>query len=306
MVKFLDFLRLVRWKNLVIIVLTQYLIRYTLLIPFVELLSLNDIQFLLLVISTILVASAGYIINDYFDIKVDQLNDRKVIVGRTIKRREAMALHFLFSGIGVSIGFYLGFKVGMWNLGFINLFSAVALWLYSTNYKRNYLTGNLLISLLSALVLLIVALYDIIPVIEQNDINSIVVFKIICFYAAFAFITTLIREIVKDLEDLEGDQKMGYQTYAIISGKKKAKNIVLFLSLITIFGITWILFSQIKTDLYSFLYVLFFIETPFLFFVWKLKQAEKSVDFNLLSGLIKIIMLTGTVSMLVFVLLMNL
>ncbi|MBF90208.1 MAG: prenyltransferase [Flavobacteriales bacterium] len=305
MVKLLDFFRLIRWKNLVIVALTQYLIRYTLVIPFVEFLSLNDIQFLLLVISTVLVAAAGYIINDYFDILVDQLNERKVIVGNTIKRREAMALHFIFSGLGVGIGFFLGWKVDMWNLGFINLFSASALWFYSTHFKRNYLSGNLLISLLSALVLLIVALYDILPASEQNDINAIVVFKIICIYAAFAFITTLIREIVKDLEDLEGDLKMGYETYAIVSGKKKAKNIVQTLSLLTIFGIAWILHSQFQADLYSFLYVLFFVEVPFLYFVWKLNSAEKSTDFCSLSSWIKIIMLSGTLSMLVFALLMN-
>ena len=305
MVKLLDFFKLIRWKNLVIVALTQYLIRYTLLIPFVDFLSLNDMQFLLLVISTVLVAAAGYIINDYFDIQVDQLNKRKIIVGNSIKRREAMALHFIFSGLGIGIGFYLGHKIGMWNLGFINLFSASALWLYSTHFKRNYLSGNLLISLLSALVLIIVALYDILPASEQNDINAIVVFKIICIYAAFAFITTLIREIVKDLEDLEGDQKMGYETYAIVSGKKKAKNIVQTLSLLTILGVACILYFQFQADLYSFLYVLFFVEFPFLYFVWKLKNAEKSADFHSLSILIKIIMLSGTLSMLVFALFMN-
>jgi len=262
-------------------------------------------QFLLLVISTVLVAAAGYIINDYFDIQVDQLNKRKIIVGNSIKRREAMALHFIFSGLGVGIGFFLGWKVGMWNLGFINLFSASALWLYSTHFKRNYLSGNILISLLSALVLIIVALYDILPASEQNDINAIVVFKIICIYAAFAFITTLIREIVKDLEDLEGDQKMGYETYAIVSGKKKAKNIVQTLSLLSILGVACILYSQFQADLYSFLYVLLFVEFPFLYFVWKLKNAEKSADFYSLSSWIKIIMLSGTLSMLVFALFMN-
>ena len=305
MVKLLDFFKLIRWKNLVIVALTQYLIRYTLLIPFVDFLSLNDMQFLLLVISTVLVAAAGYIINDYFDIQVDQHNKRKIIVGNSIKRREAMALHFIFSGLGVGIGFFLGWKVGMWNLGFINLFSASALWFYSTHFKRNYLSGNLLISLLSALVLLIVALYDILPASEQNDINAIVVFKIICIYAAFAFITTLIREIVKDLEDLEGDQKMGYETYAIVSGKKKAKNLVQTLSLLTILGVACILYSQFQADLYSFLYVLFFVEFPFLFFLWKLKKAKKSADFYSLSSWIKIIMLSGTLSMLVFALFMN-
>ena len=216
-----------------------------------------------------------------------------------------MALHFIFSGFGVIMGFYLARKVGMWNLGLINLFCASALWFYSTHFKRNYLIGNLLISLLSALVLIIVALYDILPVSEQNAINAIDVFKIICMYAAFAFITTLIREIVKDLEDLDGDQQMGYETYAIISGKKKAKNIVQVLSLFTILGIAWILNSQFQADLYSFLYVLFFVEVPFLYFVWKLKKAKNSSDFYSLSSLMKIIMLLGTISMLVFALLMN-
>ena len=124
-------------------------------------------------------------------------------------------------------------------------------------------------------------------------------------YAAFAFITTLIREIVKDLEDLEGDQQMGYNTYAIVSGKKKAKNIVQVLSLLTILGIAWILNSQFQADLYSFLYVLFFVEVPFLYFVWKLKKAKNSSDFYSLSSWMKIIMLLGTISMLVFALLMN-
>ena len=134
-----------------------------------------------------------------------------------------MALHFIFSGLGVGIGFYLGWKVGMWNLGFINLFSASALWFYSTHFKRNYLIGNILISLLSALVLLIVALYDILPKSEQNDINAIVVFKIICIYAVFAFITTLIREIVKDLEDLEEIRKWGTIPMLLLVERKKRK-----------------------------------------------------------------------------------
>ena len=110
---------------------------------------------------------------------------------------------------------------------------------------------------------------------------------------------------MKDLEDLKGDQKMGYNTYAIVSGKKKAKNILQVLSMLTIFGIAWILNSQFQADIYSFLYVLFFVEIPFLYFVWKLKKAENSADFYSLSSWIKIIMLTGTLSMLVFALLMK-
>ena len=211
-----------------------------------------------------------------------------------------MALHFIFSGLGVGIGFYLGWKVGMWNLGFINLFSASALWFYSTHFKR-IINWCILISLLSALVLLIVALYDILPKSNKN-INAIVVFKIICIYAVFAFITTLIREIVKDLEDLEGDQKWGTIPMPLLVERKSEKYIA-SIKLLTIFGIAWILNSQFKADIYSFLYILF-RRNSFLIFCLEI-QKRKFSRFYSLSGWIKIIMLSGILSMLVFALLMN-
>lgn len=279
------------------IVLTQYLIRYTLTLPFLQSVGLNNFQFFLLVLSTVLIAAAGYIINDYFDIQVDQLNDRKVIIGQTIKRREAMAFHFILSGIGVILGFYLAWIIDTLSFGFINLFTASALWFYSTHFKRAYLSGNLLISLLASLVLLIVAFYDIIT---STDANAIQLFHILFGYAIFAFITTFIREIVKDLEDLEGDQKMGCQTFAIVSGIERAKRMVTTISLLTIAAITWMLYTQFSSDLYSFLYVGFAIELPFIYFLLKLQKAQSSADFHSLSTWIKIIMLTGTLSMLIF------
>ena len=297
MEKVFDFFQLIRFKNLLIVAFTQYLIRYTLSLPLLTSVGLNDLQFFLLVLSTILIAAAGYIINDYFDIQVDQLNKRKVIIGSTIKRREAMAMHFLLSGVGVFVGFYLGWVINVINFGFINLFSASALWFYSTHFKRNYLSGNLLISLLAALVLMIVALYDLIP---SQDPNSEYVFYIICIYALFAFITTFIREVLKDLEDMEGDQKMGYKTFAIVSGIRKSKKAVTIISSLTILAVGWILHSQFNSDIYSFIYVCLAIEIPFIYFLFKLQKANSSADFHSLSTLIKIIMLTGTLSILIF------
>lgn len=279
------------------IVFTQYLIRYTLILPFLKNTGLNEQQFFLLVFSTVLIAAAGYIINDYFDIQVDQLNKRKVIIGETIKRREAIALHFILSGTGVLIGFYLAWKIGIISFGFINLFTATALWFYSTHFKRAYLSGNLLISLLAAMVLLIIALYDIIP---SADPNAIPLFNILCVYALFAFVTTFIRELVKDLEDKDGDQQMGHQTFAILAGVTKAKQTVTLVSLLTIAAIAWMLYSQFSHDLYSFLYVGLAIELPFLYFLIRLQKANNSSDFRYLSTLIKIIMLTGTLSMFIF------
>ena len=300
MVKLIDFFRLIRTKNLLIIVISQYLIRYAIIIPMTDSKSLSDLQFFYLVLSTIFIAAAGYIINDYFDTRVDRLNNRKLIIDHTIKRREAILLHFVFSGIGVFLAFFLAWRVGIINLGFINLFCSSALWFYSTHFKRSYLSGNLLISLLAALVLLIVPLYEIIP---NPDTNSENAFYIICGYATFAFITTFIREIIKDFEDASGDKKMGYTTFAIVSAKT-AKNIVQSLSLILITIIGVVAYFQLMYQAYlAAAYVILIVELPFIYFFIKLFSVSDKKGYHPLSQTIKLIMLTGTLSMLVFTLL---
>jgi len=298
--KIIDFFRLIRTKNLLIIAISQYLIRYAIIIPMTDSKSLNDVQFFYLVLSTVFIAAAGYIINDYFDTRVDRLNNRKLIIDHTIKRREAILLHFVFSGLGVFLGFFLGWRVGIVSLGFINLFCSSALWFYSTHFKRAYLNGNLLISLLAALVILIVPLYEIIPNPMANSENA---FYIICGYAIFAFFTTFLREIIKDFEDTEGDKKMGYTTFAIVSAKT-AKNVVQFLSLILIVIIGAIAYLQvIYPTYYAAAYVIVAVEIPFIYFFIKLKGVNDKKGYHHLSQTIKFIMLTGTLSMLVFTLL---
>jgi 4-hydroxybenzoate polyprenyltransferase len=300
MVKLIDFFRLIRFKNLLIIALSQYLVRYALIIPMTDSRSLSDLQFFYLVLSTLFIAAAGYIINDYFDTQVDRLNERKVIIDNTIKRREAILLHFVLSGIGVFLGFYLGWRVGITNLGFINLFSSTALWFYSTNMKKAYLSGNIIISLLAALTLFIVPMYDIIP---NPAVNGESAFYLICFYSIFAFVTTFIREIVKDFEDQFGDSKMGYNTFAIVSAKT-AKITVQIISVLLITIIGWISYLQITYDeLYAAIYVLLSIELPLVYFFIKLRTASDKKTYHQLSQLIKLIMLTGTLSILVFTLL---
>ena len=305
MKKLSAFFKLIRWKNLVIIALTQYLIKYTLLIPFITVLSLNSIEFMLLVTSTILIAAAGYIINDYFDTQVDQFNKREIIVGNTIKRRSAILLHITFSIIGIVIGFYLAVKVNNWNYGCINVLSVIGLWFYSTYFKKNYLIGNILISILSALALLIVAIYEILPNTSLNSLNSLLTFKIICIYSGFAFITSFIREIIKDLEDLNGDKRMGYKTYAIIHGRKKTKKIIQILNLLIISSVTYVLYVQLQTNIYAFFYVLIFVQSPLIYSSFKIYNANSTVDFRFISNLMKLIMLTGISTMLVFYLLIQ-
>lgn len=300
MAKLMAFFKLIRVKNLLIIALTQYLIRYALILPMANSFSLNDVEFILLVLSTVFVAAGGYIINDYFDTKVDRLNQRSLIIDKSIKRREAILMHLLLSFAGVFIGFFLAWKVGIIKLGFINLFSATALWFYSTHFKRANLSGNLLISLLAALVLIMVPLYDIIP---NPSTDGQTTFYVICNYAIFAFLTTFIREVIKDFEDAHGDKQMGYTTFAI-KHPQTAKKSIQTLSLILLLIIGTIAFLQWNySAYYAALYVVLLVELPLGYFYIKLLKAKTKEEFHHLSQIIKLIMVTGTLSMLVFTLL---
>ncbi|MGC6489753.1 MAG: geranylgeranylglycerol-phosphate geranylgeranyltransferase [Flavobacteriales bacterium] len=300
MVKFIDFFRLIRSKNLILIVLTQFLIRYGLIIPLTGTSALSKIEFTLLVLSTLFIAAGGYIINDYFDLQVDRLNQRKLIIDNTIKRREAILMHLLLSFFGVFIGFYLGWKLGHIGLGFVNLFSASALWFYSTNFKKSMLSGNILISLLASLSLLIIPLYDIIP---KPSINSETAFYIICCYSVFAFITSFIREVIKDFEDSQGDSEMGYTTFAIVYPKfAKISVQLLALSLILVLGFISSL-QIINKAHYAALYILVLVVIPFIYFLVKSKSAKSKSDYYQLSQIMKLIMLTGILSILFFTIL---
>ena len=294
MAVFFDFLKLVRFKNLIIIVLTQLLIKYILINPYSHKISLNNFDFNLLMLSTVLIAAAGNIINDYFDIKVDKLNNRKIIIGESIKRRIAILLHLFFSSIGIILGFYLAWKVKLITLGFVNLFCVISLWYYSTYLKRKPVSGNILVAALSALVLIVVPLFDLIP---NPGVNFSEIFNKIILYSLFAFLFSFIREIIKDLEDLEGDKKSGMNTFAIAIGLQKTKTVLKILTTLILSSFLYILSITTSLSSFSFLYLLFLLTIPlFVFFVLLFKSKTKQ-DFNMLSTILKLIMVAGILSM---------
>lgn len=258
---FAGFIRLLRPINLIIIALTMYMIRYFIIggqlsvEPFKFELPLTHFQFAMLTLSVVLLAAAGNIINDYFDMRVDRINKPdKVILGRLVKRRWAMLIHFFFNFIAIGIGFWLSLVAGIWELFSIHIFAATSLWFYSVIFKRQMLIGNFVIALLAGLVPLIVAFFEIPMILKLHgskvvqlygqhspDTDPNIFFNILyafCFgYAIFAFITTLIREVQKDMADMEGDQKVGYNTLPIVTGEKVAKFLVAFAIVCTIITI---------------------------------------------------------------------
>jgi 4-hydroxybenzoate polyprenyltransferase len=338
------FTRLIRFPNLIIIVCTQYAIRLGIVYPIIYNFSggqdinnvglkMTELDFFLLSLSTAMIAAAGYIINDYFDVKVDRVNrPDRIIVGKFIKRRIAMGAHLLINAMAILIGAYLAYKLDNWNLVFIQVLPAGALWYYSTLFKKKVLAGNVLVALLAALVPFIAGLYELIlqHATTDNTVNTLLfrleaytpfeeveylLLQILSYMlywilgiSAFAFIATLIRELIKDIEDYEGDKKYSSNTLPVVYGKAKAKLVAQGLSVIMIGMIGYFQYWQMDENpggedadlakaqtraLITVMYLLFTVQIPLIYVVYKLKLAQLKEDYKKLSTNMKFIMITG-------------
>ena len=276
-----NILRLIRFPNLVLIVLSQSLAQACLLSDGIKWHKVLEPGFLLLTFSTVLIAAAGYIINDYYDIKIDAINKPgRLLVGRKIRRRRAMFAHLILSALGVLGGIWLSIPVGLINLGAVLL-----LWGYSARLKKMLLIGNVVISLLSASMLLVVAVY-------ADTLN-----KITISYALFALLISLIREIIKDMEDVKGDASFDCRTLPIVAGLRNTK-LVLY-PLIAVFqAFLVVVMLHPRTSAALDVYMAILVLSPSVWLLLKLIRADKKKDFTYLSGLNKFIMLTGILSML--------
>lgn len=269
-----SFFRLTRVWNLVIVGLAQYFTAGFL----IGINTLNDLKLFLLSLSTIAIAAAGYIINDYYDVKIDFINKPdRVVVGKSITRRFALLFHIVLSFVGIAIGFMLS-----WQIAAINVFSVFLLWLYSNNLKRLPFIGNLAVSLLTALCILVV------------DVLYPSHYLLIWIYAAFAFFMTLVREIVKDMEDLKGDNTFGCKTLPIIWGIRKTK--ILIYGILIIFIAIVLLLNDKYSQLPIHYFILFLFIPITLLIAW-LIRADTTKHFAWLSTFCKIILLLGIMSM---------
>lgn len=298
----MNFLNLIRWKNLLLIALVQFLIKYALLEPFGVTITLNLFGFSLLVIATICLAAAGYIINDIYDIETDLINKPgKVIVGKTISEKTANSLFIGFNIIGVALGFYLSHLVG--RSGFFTIFVIISalLYVYASYLKQVLLIGNIVVSILVSLSIIIVGLFELIPVITtQNQETQITFFKIILDYAIFAFFINFIREIVKDIEDIDGDYKAGMNTLPIAIGRDRAAKIVFILLLIPLLGVVYYVVTNLYKQLFLVGYFLLFVIAPLIYILIKSYTAETKNEFHVISNLLKLLMLFGMLSLLLY------
>ena len=295
---FKAFFNLIRWKNLLLIALLQFLIKYYLLSDFSFQTILSNSLFYILVFATITITAAGYIINDIIDIKVDAINKpNKVIIDNKISIPNAKKLYFLLTSIGILAGIYVSIKVDkpLFSLCFIAI--SLLLYTYSKYLKGKVLIGNIVVSLLLAFSILILLFFDI-PI-KMNSMQWSLYLKIqfvIIIYAVFAFLLNFIREIIKDIEDIDGDYNEELKTFPIIFGRKRARNFVIFISVITIYLLIFIISNFLKIKTIPFAYIGVFVFLPLLYFTYKLWNSKTKKQYSFLSKLLKIIILLGIIS----------
>lgn len=259
---------------------------------------LGDLYFASLVLSMILIAAGGYVINDYFDIQTDTTNEN-VIVGRRIKRRIALILHALLSSSGVLLGFYIAYKIDYILLGAFLTIASYILWEYSLRLKRFLFVGNLIVAVLTALFVISLSAYEMLP--RFNAAESRYPFIVVCIYTAFAFISSLMNEIIKDLRTVEGDVKFKIKTLPSVWGIEKTKEFVKWLSVLSAFMIVAISTYVFERELMTLTYALLLLIGPlFLLNIWVYK-AKVNADYERISKLNKLIIFAGILSLCFFI-----
>jgi 4-hydroxybenzoate polyprenyltransferase len=302
----MKFLKLIRYQNLLMLAFMQVLFRYAFLkqqnIP----LALSDIQYGLLVLSTVLLAAAGYVINNIYDVATDTINKpQDVVIGKGISETAAYNIYFGLNITGVAIGFYLSNVI--LRPGFATIFILIAsmLYFYSTTLKQIMIVGNVVVALTLALSVIIIGVFDIFPAINaENKAQMASLFSILTDYALFAFMINFIREIVKDIEDVDGDYNQGMNTLPIAIGKGRAAKIALGFAIIPfILCLLYINTYFFKNNLiFVTLYAFAFVLAPLLYFIVKIFGAKTQKEFHHLSTVLKLILFFGILSILVITL----
>jgi 4-hydroxybenzoate polyprenyltransferase len=283
----------IRWPNLLFIALTQALSWFCLVKPVLPVEVAIPFHQSILILATVLIAAAGYMINDYFDWQIDSINKpERVVIGKLLSRRVIMLCHITLNALAVCMVYFAFRNYGSTRLLLWQVSSIVLLWFYSTTYKRRLLIGNIVVACMTTLTVALPALFE-----PQWSLLPIALKGRWIAYGVFAFLVTLIREIVKDIEDIKGDSSQGCLTLPLVWGVNKARYLVDGLWGLMIIGLALMLYwFQTSNVLEYTAYALLLVPIPYL--IARLHRAKTTVDFAQVSREIKIYTLLGILSML--------
>jgi 4-hydroxybenzoate polyprenyltransferase len=307
------FFRLIRWPNLVFIALTQSLFYFCIITPsippayYLLRYKLTTPLFVLLVLASLLIAAGGYIINDYFDINIDRVNKPgRMVVEKIINRRWAILLHLIITTAGVAISLYVSLQTNLVVI-IANIVCTLLLWFYSTTFKKKLLSGNIIISALLAWTIIVLyfaanaSIFNNRGLAQPMNIAMQHIYKFAALYAGFAFIISLIREAVKDIEDMEGDAKYNCKTMPIVWGVPATKVFVGVWMVVLIGSLGIVQFYVLHLGWWiSALYCMLLLIVPLVWIFYKFYKAQTPLQYHHVSSLIKWVILLGIGSMVFF------
>ena len=281
----------------------QLVFRYLFLAQSYVDLALTDFNYILLVIATVCIAAGGYVINNIMDQDTDEIaKPQNRVVGVSISETVAYNWYIGLTIVGVGIGFYLSNVIYKPTFASMFILVATLLYMYATSFKQIPVLGNVVVALMLSTSIIIIGLFDILPAIDaDNRFRMKEAFDILMHYAIFAFIINLIREIVKDMEDMDGDYQSGINTLPITIGVQKTKIIVGVLTVISIGILAYYVNSYLFELDYVVYYAMILIVGPLIYFGVKLLNATTKKEFHHLSLVLKIILFFGILSVAVIV-----
>lgn len=277
---------------------TQYLVKYFLFEPFNLAITLNDFEFFLLVLSMVSLAAAGNIINDIYDQRADLINKpEKVVIESRISESTGYNWFIALNVTGVGIGFYLSSVVGRPSFAALFILPSAFLYLYATQLKSTVLVGNLVVSLMVAMIIVMVGIFDLLPAITpQNKTTQRVIFSILIDYGLFALVINFLREMIKDQEDISGDYNAGYQTLPILLGRKRTNKIIFLIGIFPLIGVVYYIYNYLFHNQVAVFYVFLLIVLPMLYFLVKIPEAKSKDNYRHLSMVLKGILAAGLLS----------
>ncbi len=297
----MKYLQLIRWPNLAITALIFIAFRWGFLLPLHMNVALETWEYLLLTLSVLLVMAGGYVINDLQDLPTDKINrPNRPMASGAISEDRASSLFPIFFGLGIGLGYLIAWRIDYTSFGIIHLIAVSLLWVYSNYYKGRPLIGNLLISLLAAITILVIPIFDFFPTItsETWDIDRGFLY-VFGGYAFFSFVITFLREIAKDLEDCEGDRKAGLKTTPIVWGENVAKSIYTVLNISALSALFWFLY-QAQDEFPVWVYTITLLVLPLIYANGVLWSTQKVKYYHRVSTLLKGVMIAGIASVVFF------
>lgn len=297
----MDILKRMRWPNLALMAFLLLSVRYFMMAPIFASynlnLLLNQVDMALLVLSCLLVAAGGYLINDYYDQEADRENGRRVVA----QPAAVLRWYGILSVAGIALGAWVGYRAGLLNLAIIHIIATFLLWKYAESWKGVPLLGNLVVSALLGLLLFVPLVYEYIALsvlYREADQSARFLLYASLVYAAFAYLTNLVRELAKTAQDQHGDSQAGYRTFAVVYGASATRRLAVILMLVVLLGLLLIVYQQVVQQAwYNLAYLTLAALLPAAWALVQLIQSKESAQFARASRTLKLLLLGGMGSM---------